>query len=106
MKANTNTIVHETVHVVDKFHDVISSFDFTHRGNKPHKPPQNQDSAPYWIGNRSQELLPLLQENNKGQSGSLALDALELEIIQKSLTEKNWAKDEHFFCGTHAIDVD
>lgn len=100
-KANTNTIVHETVHVVDRFHDPNTRFDFTHNGNNPNKPPQNIDSAPYWIGNRSEDLLPLLKYQKEEKNNKiLSLDDLETAQIEDALTEKNWAKDAHFFCGT------
>jgi len=99
-KANTNTIVHETVHVVDKFHDLNTGFDFTHDGNNPYKPPQNMDSAPYWIGNRSEDLLPLLKDQKNNNKKTLSLDVLEMAEIESALTKKNWAKDAHFLCGT------
>ncbi|MCP5397004.1 MAG: hypothetical protein H6918_09810 [Sphingomonadaceae bacterium] len=100
--ANINTLVHEAVHIVDKFHDRVGGFDFTHKGNKPFKPPQNQDSAPYWIGNRCVDLLPLLQDSTKSAFGLASLDDLAIEDVTAALTETNWAGEEGSTCGTHA----
>ena len=92
-EANTNTLVHETVHVVDKFHDENNIDDFTHKGQKPHRPPENQSSAPYWIGNRAQELLPLIIE----QDDTINFDLLEKSKILSVLTENSFASNDR--CG-------
>ena len=52
-----NTLVHEFVHVVDYFHDgKMTPSQYTHRGQYSHKPPENQDSAPYWLGNLAEAI--------------------------------------------------
>lgn len=99
-RSNTNTLVHEAVHVVDRFHDLNTVFDFTHKGNRSHKPPENQDSAPYWIGNRSEDLQPLLSNNQKSRKRIRSLDDLNDDVIKAAITERNWAEDEHSSCGT------
>jgi hypothetical protein len=100
-RANTNTLVHETIHVIDKFHDTISGFDFTHDGNDPNHPPQNRDSAPYWIGNRAEDLMQLVPGVNKGLPGMAYADAVGAEQAKALVTDINWAGDAGFCCGTH-----
>ena len=98
VRSNTNTLVHEAVHVVDRFHDRIASFDFTHKGNNPRKPPQNRDSAPYWIGNRAQDFVIAMRE--KDESDFKSLSKAPIGDLLGLVTDINWAEDEHFYCGT------
>ena len=99
-RANTNTLIHETVHVIDKFHDKNSTFDFTHKGNNSRRPPQNQDSAPYWIGNRSEDLIPLIAGKMNANTKGRRLDRMDPVLLQKAITERDWAGKAHFCCGT------
>lgn len=99
-RANTNTLIHEAVHVIDKFHDKNSIFDFTHKGNSSRRPPQNQDSAPYWIGNRSEDLLPLIAGRMNANTKGRRLDRMDRELVQKATTDRDWAGKAHFCCET------
>lgn len=69
--AMVNTLVHEFVHIVDRFHDSSPDWDYTHVGQYSHKPPENQDSAPYWIGNAAELEVSLL---TTGQLKSSPID--------------------------------
>lgn len=100
VKRQTNTLVHETVHIVDMFHDRISGSDFTHDGNDPNDPPQNRDSAPYWIGDRAQDLVDLLDQHVGGKKSADTFDKLEFALVEQFLTQENWAAKEGFVCGT------
>jgi hypothetical protein len=100
VKAHTNTLVHEAVHIVDMFHDSISGSDFTHDGNDPDKPPGNRDSAPYWIGNRAQDLVDLLDDHVGHMKTVAAFDTVEFATVKKYLTQENWAAKAGFVCGT------
>jgi hypothetical protein len=101
VKSQTNTLVHEAIHVIDAFHDRISSFDFTHNGNDSTNPPQNVDSAPYWIGNRAEELVDLLDDHVGQEKEFTALDSVGYELVERYLTEENWTARKKLVCGTH-----
>jgi SprT-like family len=53
-KQVVNTLLHEFVHNVDYHWDGDRRADYTHEGPYPDDPPENQDSAPYWIGNEGE----------------------------------------------------
>lgn len=100
-KSQTNTLVHEAVHVVDYFHDRISAADFTHDGNNPSKPKGNKDSAPYWIGNRAEELVDLLDDHVGQEKLFATLDSVDRALVKRYLTEENWAARKGFLCEPH-----
>lgn len=100
VKRQTNTLVHEAVHIVDIFHDRISGSDFTHDGNDPNKPPENRDSAPYWIGNRAEDLVDLLDDHVGVMKSAGMFDNIKFALLEKYLTEENWAAKAGFVCGT------
>lgn len=75
--AMVNTLVHEFVHIVDRYHDSSPNWDFTHAGQKAYDPPENQDSAPYWIGNAAeQEYARRSQPTTERTSFAIDFDAV------------------------------
>ena len=100
VKSQTNTLVHEAVHVVDMFHDRISGSDFTHNGNDPYKPRDNLDSAPYWIGDRGEDLVDALDDHVGSMKTTEGFDSLDFQLVEKYLTEEIWAAKHGFVCGT------
>ncbi len=100
VKAITNTLVHEAVHIVDMFHDRISGSDFTHDGNDPYHPPGNLDSAPYWIGDRAQDLVDLLDDHVGFDKSAEAFNKVDFRLVEKYLTQEEWAAKDGFVCGT------
>ena len=100
-KSQTNTLVHEAIHVIDAFHDQITSFDFTHDGNDPTDPAENVDSAPYWIGNRAEELVDLLDDHVGEEKGFTTLDGIDFAVVRRYLTDQNWAGRRRLICGNH-----
>jgi hypothetical protein len=100
VRSQTNTLVHEAVHVVDIFHDRISGSDFTHDGNDPTNPPENTDSAPYWIGDRAEDLVDLLDDHVGEDKSFLALQGVEFALVERYVMNVSWAARRRFRCGT------
>lgn len=97
VEAMTNTLVHEAIHVIDYFHDKNSIADFTHNGNKPSS--RNADAAPNWIGNRAQDLVPMLNDH-EGNDDAKGFGAASMDEVRGYVTDRDWYGEESSVCPT------
>lgn len=100
VKSQTNTLVHEAVHVIDIFHDRISGSDFTHNGNDPTDPPDNRDSAPYWIGDRAEDLVDLLDDHVGEEKAFATLNSVSRGLLNLYVTNVGWSARRRLRRGT------